>query len=113
MKESKLIKGVVATVAVIAFAVPAVSSASELKGRAEKVTYSDLNPDKESGAEILYRRLQQASKRVCGVESMKNAGGIRAVSELGERPLDHRKITAVGAGRWCGGGLDHDPGSRR
>jgi UrcA family protein len=81
MKESKLIKGVVATVAVIAFAVPAVSSASELKGRAEKVTYSDLNPDKESGAEILYRRLQQASKRVCGVESMKNAGGIRAVSE--------------------------------
>ena len=60
---------------------PAVSSASELKGRAEKVTYSDLNPDKESGAEILYRRLQQASKRVCGVESMKNAGGIRAVSE--------------------------------
>jgi len=81
MKESKLIKGVVATVAVIAFAVPAVSSASELKGRAEKVTYSDLNPDKESGAEILYRRLQQASKRVCGVESMKNAGGIRAMSE--------------------------------
>lgn len=81
MKESKLIKGVVATVAVIAFALPAVSSASELKGRAEKVTYSDLNPDKETGAEILYRRLQQASKRVCGVESMKNAGGIRAVSE--------------------------------
>ena len=81
MKESKLIKGVVATVAVIAFAVPAVSSASELKGRAEKVTYSDLNADKESGAEILYRRLQQASKRVCGVESFKNAGGIRAVSE--------------------------------
>lgn len=81
MKESKLIKGVVATVAVIAFSVPAVSSASELKGRAEKVTYADLNPDKETGAEILYRRLQQASKRVCGVESIKNAGGIRAVSE--------------------------------
>ena len=79
MKESKLIKGVVATVAVIAFAVPAVSSASELKGRAEKVTYSDLNADKESGAEILYRRLQQASKRVCGVESIKNAGSIREV----------------------------------
>ena len=79
MKESKLIKGVVATVAVIAFSVPAVSSASELKGRAEKVTYSDLNPDKEPGAEILYRRLQQASKRVCGVESIHNAGGLREV----------------------------------
>ena len=81
----KLARGIarhkIGFIAVIAFAVPAVSSASELKGRAEKVTYSDLNPDKESGAEILYRRLQQASKRVCGVESMKNAGGIRAVSE--------------------------------
>jgi UrcA family protein len=81
MKESKLIKGVVATVAVIAFAVPAVSSASDLKGRAEKVAYSDLNTDKEDGAEALYRRLQQASKRVCGVESIKTAGGIRELSE--------------------------------
>ena len=77
MKESKLIKGVVATVAVIAFSVPAVSSASELKGRAEKVTYSDLNPDKEPGAEILYRRLQQASKRVCGVESIRTVRGAK------------------------------------
>jgi len=81
MKESKLIKGVVATVAVIAFAVPAVSSASELKGRAEKVAYSDLNTDKEDGAQALYRRLQQASKRVCGVESIKNAGSVRELSE--------------------------------
>ena len=67
MKESKLIKGVVATVAVIAFAVPAVSSASELKGRAEKVTYSDLNPDKESGAEILYRRPQTRFEACCSL----------------------------------------------
>ena len=81
MKESKLIKGVVATVAVIAFALPAVSSADELKGRSEKVSYADLDVDKETGAEALYRRLQQASKRVCGVESIKNAGGIREVSE--------------------------------
>jgi len=81
MKESKLIKGVVATVAVIAFAVPAVSSASEVKGRAVKVTYTDLNVDKESGAETLYRRLQQASKRVCGVESIKTAGGIQELKE--------------------------------
>ena len=81
MKESKLIKGVVATVAVIAFSVPAIASAEEFKGRAEKVTYSDLNVEKEAGAHSLYRRLQQASKRVCGVESIKNAGGIREISE--------------------------------
>lgn len=81
MKESKLIKGVVATVAVIVFAVPAVSSASDMKGRSEKVDYTDLNVDKESGAETLYRRLQHASKRVCGVESFKTAGGIRELAE--------------------------------
>ena len=81
MKESKLIKGVVTTVAVVAFSVPAIASAEEFKGRSEKVTYSDLNVEKESGAHTLYRRLQQASKRVCGVESIKNAGGIREISE--------------------------------
>ena len=81
MKESKLVKGVVATVAVIAFSLPAITSAGELKGRAEKVTYSDLNVEKDDGAHVLYRRLQQASKRVCGVESLKTAGNIRAVSQ--------------------------------
>ena len=80
MKESKIVKGVVATVAVVAFSLPAISSAEELKGRAEKVTYSDLNVEKEAGAQSLYRRLQQASKRVCGVESIKNAGGVREIS---------------------------------
>jgi UrcA family protein len=80
MKESKIVKGVVATVAVIAFSLPAIASADELKGRAEKVTYSDLNVEKEEGAKSLYRRLQQASKRVCGVEPMKNAGGIREIT---------------------------------
>lgn len=81
MKESKLIKSVVATVAVIAFSVPAIASAEELKGRSEKVSYSDLNVDKQSGAQVLYRRLQIASKRVCGVESIKNAGSVRAMTE--------------------------------
>ena len=80
MKESKLIKGVVTTVAVVAFSVPAIASAEEFKGRSEKVTYSDLNVEKEAGAQTLYRRLQQASKRVCGVESIMNAGGVRAIS---------------------------------
>ena len=80
MKESKIVKGVVATIAVVAFSLPAVASAEEFKGRAEKVTYSDLNVQKEEGAASLYRRLQHASKRVCGVESIMNAGGVRAIS---------------------------------
>ena len=82
MKESKILKGVIATVAVVAFSVPAIASADEeLQGRSEKVVYSDLNVVKEAGAQALYRRLQQASKRVCGVESVQSAGGIRILSE--------------------------------
>jgi UrcA family protein len=84
MKESKILKGVVATVAVIAFSVPAIASADELKGRAEKVTYSDLDVQKDDGAQVLYRRLQQASKRVCGVESIKVAGSVRIYAQKQE-----------------------------
>lgn len=84
MKESKLIKGIVATVAIAAFSLPAIASAdagAELKGRTEKVAYADLNVDKRDGAQQLYRRLQQASKRVCGVESLKKMGTVRGMSE--------------------------------
>ena len=84
MKESKLVKSVVAAIAVAAFSMPAIASAdagAELKGKSEKVSYSDLNIEKQQGAEQLYRRLQQASKRVCGVESLKIAGSIREVSQ--------------------------------
>jgi UrcA family protein len=78
MKESKLIKGVVATIAVVAFSAPAFASADAgLKGRMEKVPYADLNVDRKRGAEILYQRLQQASKRVCGVESIRTVRGAR------------------------------------
>ena len=83
MKESKFVKGVVATVAVVAFSVPAISSADELKGRSEKVTYADLDVQKEEGAEVLYRRLQQASKRVCGVDA-NNANSVREMSQKRE-----------------------------
>ena len=82
MKESKFIKGVVIAVAVVAFSIPAIASAdSELKGKSEKVFFADLNVSKEAGAEQLYRRIQQASKRVCGVESLKISGSIRELSQ--------------------------------
>ena len=80
MKESRILKGIVATALIVAFSVPAISSADELKGRAEKVSYADLDVKKEEGAVVLYRRLQQASKRVCGVESLKNAGSVRELT---------------------------------
>lgn len=83
MKESKLVRGTIAILAVLAFSVPAIASAGgeQLVGKSEKVSYADLNIDKDSGAQALYRRLQQASKRVCGVESIKISGSVRAVME--------------------------------
>ncbi len=84
MKESKVMKGIVTAAAVIAFSFPAIASADgddKIVGKSEKVGYSDLNVEKEAGAKQLYRRLQHASKRVCGVESLKIAGSIAAVSQ--------------------------------
>jgi UrcA family protein len=111
MKESKIVRGVVATVAVIAFSLPAFASADdgdELKGRSEKVSYADLNIEKEAGVHTLYRRLQLASKRVCGVESLKVTGSIRNVSDSRRcyrnsldkavARFDNSKLTAIHEG---------------
>lgn len=78
MKESKLFKGVIATIAVLAFSAPSFASANAgIKGQMEKVPYADLNVDNKRGAEILYQRLQKASRRVCGVESIRTVRGAK------------------------------------
>lgn len=84
MKESKLAKGVITFAAVLFLSLPIAATANaadELKGRSVKVKFADLNLQKEEGAAALYRRLRQASKQVCGVESLKNAGGVRIIAE--------------------------------
>ena len=53
----------------------------ELKGKSVKVTFEDLNVEKEPGAHALYRRLQHASKAACGVESSGKSQTARAKSE--------------------------------
>ena len=82
MKHSKLARSLVAMIAIVAISAPTVVTAQdgELKGRSVKVTYEDLNLEKESGVRILYRRVQQASKTACGVESIKNAVSVRIKS---------------------------------
>ena len=80
MKESKVLRGVVAALAIVACSLPAMANA-DLDGKAEKVNYADLNVEKEAGAKQLYRRLQHASKRVCGVESLTVIGSVREMSK--------------------------------
>lgn len=84
MKESKLFKGLLATIIVVALGAPAIASAdakSELKGVSVKVSYADLNLEKQEGAKVLYRRLQQASKRACDYRGLKIAGSIKQLVE--------------------------------
>ena len=64
----------VLAVSIIALALGAPSVAvaeadAGLKGTAKKVSYSDLNLDKEVGAAILYQRLRIAARQVCSVRT--------------------------------------------
>jgi len=84
MKESKLFKGLLATIIVFALGAPTIASAgdkSELQGVSVKVSYADLNLEKQEGAKALYRRLRQASKQACDYRGLKVAGSIRQAVE--------------------------------
>ena len=96
MKESKLFKGVIATIAVLAFSAPAFASANAgIKGQMENVPYADLNVDNKRGAEILYQRLQKASRRVCAVETIRTVRG--ATIEADQRSCARHTQDQAGA----------------
>ncbi len=109
MKESKLIKSVVTAVAVVAFSLPAIATAdTELKGKSEKVSFSDLNVTKQEDAQQLYGRLQQASKRVCGVVPLRVSRSVGELSrsmrcyrqtlDVSVAKIDSATLTAIHAG---------------
>ncbi len=84
MKESKLFKSLLATIIVVVLGASTIASADErnqLKGVSVKVSYADLNLEKQEGAKALYRRLQQASKRACDYRGLKIAGSVRRMIE--------------------------------
>ncbi len=84
MKESKLYKGLMATIIIVALGAPVIASAdagSELKGTAVKVSYADLNLEKQQGAKALYQRLQQASRRACGFRSLDGKASVRTLRD--------------------------------
>ncbi len=76
MKESKLFKSLVATFVVIVLGGPAVVLAGPPKYFEVKTTvsYADLNLENVEGVQVLYGRLQRASKKVCGATSLNIAG---------------------------------------
>ncbi len=84
MKESKLFKGLLAAIVIVALGSPAYVTAdasSKLIGKSVKVSYSDLNLEKYDGAKALYRRLQQASKQACDIRSLREKGSLSRFTE--------------------------------
>ncbi len=84
MKDSKLSKGLVATFVVIVLGGPVVVLAdapSYSEGAKATVSYADLNLESEESVRVLYRRLQRASKEVCGVTSLQIAGSLNFLSK--------------------------------
>ncbi len=84
MKESKLIKGLVAAFVVIVLGGPAVVLAgtpSYIEVAKATVSYADLNLKNEDGVRVLYRRLQRTSKEVCGVTSLRINGSLHFLSK--------------------------------
>lgn len=85
MKQPTLVKDLLVIIAIIAVSVPAIAIAAqddELNLLSEDVAYVDLNMTQEADAYTLYRRLQRASERVCGVESLRNARTLRELAQM-------------------------------
>ena len=80
MKGSKLFKSLMATLVAITLGgstVVLACTAPEFDGYAHThVTYSDLNLESADGVQELYKRLQDASRKTCGVTSPMTAGTI-------------------------------------
>ena len=83
MKESNYVRNILLAAAIIVLSIPAIASVgdkNELKGVSVKVSYADLNLEKEEGAKILYRRLKRASKHVCDVSNLYIAGSLNRIA---------------------------------
>ena len=84
MKESKLFKGLLATIIAIVLGAPTIAFAdakSGLQGKSVKVSYADLKLETKEGANALYRRLKQASKQVCDVRGLTVEGSLKRIRE--------------------------------
>ena len=85
MKKS-IVTGIVA---LVVFGLGASTSAvaaspSQLSVRSVQVSFADLNIDSDVGAQVLYRRLQNASEKAC---SISNSGATKPVGAVRDSRL--------------------------
>ena len=81
---SKFINVVTACIIALALGAPSIAVAEAdagLKGISKKVSYSDLNLDREEGAAVLYQRLKSAARHVCSTRTLVLRGSLHEAKE--------------------------------
>jgi len=84
IEMTKFVNVVTAAIVALALGAPSIAAAeagADIKGTSKKVTYADLNLDKEAGAIVLYQRLQIAARQVCGGRTLALKGSLREAAE--------------------------------
>ncbi len=85
MKESNQVRKLLIASAVIVLGIPAIAGATpnarDVEDNAVRVSYADLNLSNEAGLMTLYKRLQSASRAVCGPRSLFEAGSLEQLNE--------------------------------
>lgn len=105
MKEPTRLRMLVVTFCFTVLGLPAIASAGLQDNIGERtavrVSYADLDLASEVGMTVLYRRLQNAAKKVCGPLNYRQAGSLtllRLNRQCYENALDKavRKINVAG-----------------
>ncbi len=85
MKESNQVRKLLIASAIIVLGIPAIAGAtpniSDVEENAVRVSYADLNLSNDAGLVTLYKRLQSASRAVCGSRSLVEAGSLDRLSQ--------------------------------
>jgi UrcA family protein len=81
---SKFVSILTTSIIALALGAPTIAAAEAdagLKGTSKKVSYSELDLDKEEGAIVLYKRLQIAARQVCNVRTFTVKGSLHEAAE--------------------------------
>ena len=84
MNSRQLIAGASLVLFLAGMANVVASPAHEVDADRIKVSFADLNINREEGARVLYRRLQTAAEDACGVDSLYVLGSVERVAATRE-----------------------------
>ena len=82
MRKTMLTGAIALLIGALALPLSAGATTSEVfESNSVSITFSDLNIQSHAGAKVLYARLKQATKAVCGDDSYREAGSLSRLAE--------------------------------